>query len=313
MNIVRQRILGIVDTLCRLYLRYSPIALGKGLLWEKVVYAYTNWRPKCRLATTIDGINMRLYLPDLVQGYIYYFGIWEPVITNYMRRILQKGDIFVDVGANVGYYSLMAAQRVGAEGQIHAIEPSPKIFSILSENVRLNHMDNISLHRLATGEVSGQSEIFNGETSANAAATTLRASKGERRNFRSEGMVDVKSLATIVPTDQLLSARLIKIDVEGAEGATIRGFQNLLGQFSDHTEFIIELNEEALLEVGETTANIIRLFDQHGYGAFQLPNTYSVTSYIHRSRPEMVRPYADTGSGQVDILFSQRSLARIAA
>lgn len=299
--------------LCRLYLRYSRFQTGKSLLWEKVISVHTGWRPKCRFATTIDGIRMRLYLPDLVQGYIYYFGQWEPTITDYVRRNLQSGDTFIDVGANVGYYSLMAARRVGAEGHVHAIEPSPKIFSMLSENVRLNHTGNLSLHPMATGEVCGRSEIFNAETSANIAATTLRVSKGTRRKFQSEGLVDVKPLATIVPTDQLLSARLIKIDVEGAEGATIRGFRDLLGKFSGQTEFIIELNEEALVEVGETTESVIELFGRYGYDAFQLPNIYTVSPYIHRSRPEKIKPYTGSSSGQVDILFSKRPLARIAA
>ena len=302
-----------VDGLCRSYLRFSPILVGKQLLWDRVVLPHTGWRVKTRVATTIDGLVMRLHLPDLVQGYIYYFGVWEPVITAYMRRSLKPGDIFVDVGANVGYYALLAARQVGADGRVHAIEPSPKIFSILKENILLNAADNTSLHRLAAGETCGQAEIFNGETSANAAATTLRSSKGIERKFRSEGLVDVAPLPDIVPADQLLSARLIKIDVEGAESSTIRGFRGLLDSFADHTEFIIELTEEALLEAGESTGNIVRLFEQHVYNAFRLPNDYSVRPYIRQASPEAMTPFADAGRYQVDILFSKRPLGRISA
>ena len=106
---------------------------------------------------------------------------------------------------------------------------------------------------------------------------------------------------------------MIKIDVEGAESSTIRGFRGLLDSFADHTEFIIELTEEALLEAGESTGNIVRLFEQHVYNAFRLPNDYSVRPYIRQASPEAMTPFADAGRYQVDILFSKRPLGRISA
>src|SRR5688572_5870789 len=64
------------------------------------------WRPFETVATTKDGVRMHVRFPDLIQRFVYLFGEWEPTITRFVKQRLQAGDLFVDVGANVGYYTL---------------------------------------------------------------------------------------------------------------------------------------------------------------------------------------------------------------
>ena len=81
---------------------------------------------------------MHGHTADLIQRYVYYFGVWEPTISQWFKGYVRPGDIVVDVGANIGWYTLLAAQRVGPEGQVVAIEASPTIAEHLRANLALN-------------------------------------------------------------------------------------------------------------------------------------------------------------------------------
>ena len=79
----------------------------------------------------------------MIQRGIYFCGVWEPAITSFVRQTLQAGDVFVDIGANIGYYSCLAAKLTGSTGRVHAIEASPTICTILEENLRINQAIHI--------------------------------------------------------------------------------------------------------------------------------------------------------------------------
>ena len=85
-------------------------------LLKDVFDAHLAWRPFETTTTTRDGLRMRINFPDQIQERIYLFGVWEPVITRFVKSRLKPGDLFVDIGANVGYYSLLAAKLVRPGG-----------------------------------------------------------------------------------------------------------------------------------------------------------------------------------------------------
>ena len=249
---------------------------------------------------------MNLHMPDLIQSYIYYFGIWEPNLTHYIRRTLCPGDYFIDVGANVGFYTLLGAKCVGEAGKVHAIEASPIICTFLRKNLELNVFKNIAVHNLAVSDKCQALEIFNAKNSQNFGATTTRSSKAITRGFKSEGHVDAAPIDQIVPRDDLLKARIIKIDVEGAEAQVIQGMLHLLKEFSDNTEIIVELNREAIEESDQTIGDILELFKQNGFYAFQILNDYSADPYLYRSPVSSPKFLDGTDFEQVDVIFSKR-------
>lgn len=249
---------------------------------------------------------MRLHLPDFVQSFIFYFGIWEPNLTNYIRRTLLPGDCLIDVGANVGYYTLLGAKCVGKAGKVHAIEASPMICSLLQKNLELIDFKNITVHNLAVSDKVSSLEIFNAGNSQNLGATTTRSSKAQVRGFQSEGRVDAAPIDQIVPRDDLLKARIIKIDVEGAETQVIQGMRHLLKEFSENTEIIVELNTEAVEESGETVNNILEIFKNNGFYAYQLLNDYSAYPYLHRTPISSPKSLIKTDFEQIDVIFSKR-------
>jgi len=102
-----------------------------------------------------DGLRMSIEKAQLIDSYIYFFSVWEPIITEIFRRLLCPGDVVLDVGANIGYYTLLAAGRVGSRGRVHAIEAHPGTFEKLRKNVALSALGNVTLHQLAATDAFG--------------------------------------------------------------------------------------------------------------------------------------------------------------
>src|SRR5882724_10406379 len=211
----------------RLYIRYFPAPIGKRWLYQTVVDPYLSWRKYATVARMRTGTRVEIQLPDQIQGRIYFFGVWEPEISDYVANALSAGDCFIDVGANIGYFSLLAASIVGERGTVCSIEASPSIFSVLSKNVTSNALSNITLHNKAASDGPGRLPIFLGPA-ANRGATTTVSSVAVRKGQELEAEVAADTLVAIVGEARLLSARLIKIDIEGAEYSLVSSIAHLL-------------------------------------------------------------------------------------
>src|ERR1700722_4854735 len=92
---------------------------------------------------------------EYIQRNVYFLDYYEIRETNYVKKILREGDVFVDIGANIGWFTLLASAGVGASGQVIAFEPSGRIHQHLADNVRLNDCRNVVLERLAISDTSG--------------------------------------------------------------------------------------------------------------------------------------------------------------
>ena len=129
--------------LVRAYIRYCPVKRGKVFVWTRIVEPYIAWQPHAFRARTVFGAHLEGDSQDLIQQWVYYFGVWEPVLTRWIRRTLRRGDTFVDVGANIGYFALLASKSVGPAGRVVAIEASPTICASLQRNVASNGARNV--------------------------------------------------------------------------------------------------------------------------------------------------------------------------
>src|SRR5215470_15194542 len=101
----------------RAWIRYSPLPVGKAWLWDTF-----HWRPREFTCRTRFGGRISGTTEDLIQRHLYFFGTWEPHISGWIEASLRAGDCFVDVGANIGHYSLLASALVGPGGHVVAIE-----------------------------------------------------------------------------------------------------------------------------------------------------------------------------------------------
>ncbi len=287
--------------LCQAWYRGVPVHVGKRALWYHVVQPILSRHDLALEARTGFGARMRLRPPDTIQTYIYFFGVWEPSISAYLSQALGPGDIMIDVGANVGYDTLLAARRVGPGGVVYAIEASPSVYGLLRENLALNRTVNVvPLHAAVTAR-AGSAAVFLHDR-ANLGGTTIMPRIAAERGAMLEAQVPALPLPALVPEAAIIGARVIKVDVEGAEWPVIQGILPLLPRLSPATELLVEVNAAALGDHGMDTATFLDVFRRAGFTAFRIPNSYSVNAYIDAT-PHRPEPLDDRGFDQADLLF----------
>lgn len=231
----------------------------------------------------------------------YFFGVWEPAITAYLTRALATGDVVIDIGANIGYDTLLASHLVGPKGEVHAIEASPHVYHLLTENLALNVTANVTPYLAAVCAAACTVPVYLHDP-RNLGGTTIVPSVARRRAVTLETMVHGGPLASIVPEATILSARLIKIDVEGAEWPVVQGFADLLPHLSSHTELLIEVSAEGLRDHDISIPAFLELFRRAGFSPYVIGNRYNVDVYLEPAAPP---PERLTGGDfdQLDILF----------
>jgi FkbM family methyltransferase len=250
-------------------------------------------------ARTAWGGRFRCDLRDLVQSRVYYFGVWEPSLTALVEQRLQPGDVFVDVGANVGYFSLLAAQRVGPAGSVVSVEASPRVAELLRGNVALTGADNVRVLNVAAADRHGTVAVYAGPP-GNVGTTSLLSDHGGRY----ETHVPAAPLTTLLEPAELERVRLLKIDVEGAELPILLDILANIHAFSPSMEIVAEISPDALRDAGTSFQAVAGRFAEHGFAWYVLQNDYGLGAYLDAAPRPPVRGTAPP-TGQVDVLFSR--------
>jgi FkbM family methyltransferase len=267
------------------------------------------WRSMEIEAQSAFGARFVGRFPDLIHTYLYFFGVWEPNIAAFYRRTLRPGDVVVDVGANVGVHALLAGHLVGPAGRVHAIEASPTIFDQLQRNIDANRATNIEAYHLAVMDRPGEVEVFlYGAT--NRGGTTVVQTVAADRGAAREAIVEGRPLGAIVPAADLRRARLIKIDVEGAEWFVAQGMREFLPELDPDAQVLMEVNNSALRACGTSLDALIGLFTEAGFEPWEIDNPYTLEPYI--SKPDgMPVPLRRRDFEQADLVFRKTGATMI--
>ncbi len=278
----------------RLAMRFSGPGLSR-LIWDNAVQGKLDWRHFAFVKPSHFGSDFAGDTIDGIQRYIYFFGCWEPQVEAVISRILKPGDCFVDVGANIGYFTLMAATLVGPTGQVFAFEACRKTFGALSANLRRNHV-GASVH-------AAHAAVADRETTLNLYAGP-EDNCGESSLVPHDGgtveSVQAKPLAQLLPENTLDSARLIKVDVEGAEHLVIAGLESHLDKMNG--DLLVELNPKT-----EAIPQILDRLLKSGRCAFEIMPTDSLQNYFHAPLRAQLRSLHDVPSRRCDVLFTRSS------
>jgi FkbM family methyltransferase len=164
-----------------------------------------------------------------------YFGSvsYEPKTTQYLRRHLHAGGVFVDVGANHGYFTILAAALVGEDGRVFAFEPNPPVYARLEQHVRLNGFEGrVALMEQALWDRRGEETFFVSQWSQNNGISSLTPGAS---NLAAGGLSPDRTIRVRTETfDHWLTTNgvprvdVVKIDAEGAEAHIIRGMSGAL-------------------------------------------------------------------------------------
>ncbi|CDR08865.1 FkbM family methyltransferase [Streptomyces iranensis] len=287
----------------REYVRHAPWSAGKRALVERHLNAALRDRPLHRLARTRFGATFAVDTQDLIQRYLYLFGVWEPHMTRWLQRRLKPGDVFVDVGANIGYYSVLASRLVGRGGTVVAIEASPTFHQLLRRHARRNDRTNI---RALNAAVSDRDELltFILASSRNMGANSVVPYDGPAE---STFEIAAQPLPDLLTDDEITNARVIKIDVEGAEGSVIRGLVPLLDKLRPDAELTVEVTPQRMSDLGDSVEDLLATLKGHGFHVYRLPNDYAAGSYpgALRRPPEVPVRWRGPVTEESDLVFSR--------
>jgi len=140
----------------------------------------------------------------------YHVGLWEPSVARLIRQNLKPGGVFWDVGANAGYFTVLAARCVGPSGEVVAFEPDPDTVAMLDDNVRLNAFTNVVIEQAAAAGENGTAEFARQkDNNLTSSLVGYRFSTG-----------DTFSVKTVTLDDCMVGRRkptLLKMDIEGGE------------------------------------------------------------------------------------------------
>ncbi len=226
------------------------------LSFKEFLYSLKYQKPEI---VSLDGFKLKVHPHDtVISESIKKNNIWAEAETQLFRELLQPGMVAVDVGANIGYFSLLASTLVGPTGVVLAFEPDPVNYSLLKKNVRLNRAANIRLNQTALSDTEEQLSLF--IDSHNKGDHRIWAPAGESRKrieVNSTTLDTYLSKAGIVPS-------FIKIDVQGAEGKVLEGMKGTLCD-SRLKSLIMEFWPAALRKCGTDPARMIQQISDAGF------------------------------------------------
>jgi FkbM family methyltransferase len=223
------------------------------------------------------GAEFTCRLPDLIQTYVWVFNEWEPDLTRFIAGRLRNGDVFVDVGANIGYYSVLAAECVGPTGRVVAIEASPTVFADLRGHLSGNAVEGrVRAENKAAGAEPGTLSIYSGPVHNVGMSTTL----GKHGEGSVESIVEAQPLWNLLSQDDVDAIRLIKIDVEGAEPDVVAGMIDLIPRLPAGAEIILELSPKWWSDPSLRPLDVLRPFTDAGFCVYEMRNNYSAWRYL---------------------------------
>lgn len=175
------------------------------------------------ICSTIYNVNLKVDLSDHIASSIYYLGAYEAGTVSVLKRFLHHGDLFLDVGAHIGFISCVVARFVGDSGFVYAVEPNPETFRILRENIRINSLENVGALEVALGAEVGKARIY--ENADKAVASLIRP-----KDFSEDSgeKIVVTTIDTLIENGIIRIPTFIKIDVEGFELEVLKGARKLL-------------------------------------------------------------------------------------
>lgn len=247
--------------------------IGKPPGWERVVRLFVP-PEKCAdlpdICTIRDGVVF-LAQPAVLLGWnVAFFGTYEPELRKIVETVLKPGGVAIDVGANVGWHTLLMARLVGDSGRVLAIEPNPSVRQRLIGNIGLNRFRHVEVVACAAAEAEGRIE-FHAPPAGRADSGTGFASRDGAGPSADTISVETRSLDNILSAMPSARLDLIKIDVEGFEWPVLRGGEDSISHF--HPHIVFEYDAAYVARGGGEAATFMEFFRRHRYRLFAVGRT----------------------------------------
>ncbi len=234
-----------------------------GLKYFMRLLKMTGNQSKAFIKTLHNGLKMKLHPQEHIQRQIFWYGYYEKDQVLCFESFLKPGMTVADIGANAGYYSLIASPKI-LSGRVYSFEPSPLSYKELKENITLNKISNIIPINMGISSLTTESSFYISNADNTGMSGLTRAG-----NF--SGSVETIQLTTLdefVRKEEIDKIDIIKMDIEGAEVQALMGMQNTIAM---HRPIIFaEVCQELLTRFNNTVNEIYVLMKAKDYKAYQL-------------------------------------------
>jgi FkbM family methyltransferase len=171
-------------------------------------------------------------------------GKYELPLQETLASYLKPGEVFYDIGANIGFFSILGAKLVSSKGKVYAFEPVPDNVARIHHNARLNNFSQITVIAKAVSESTGEGELL---LTKNIGGHTL-ASADRPPDVQGSMTVDLISIDDLIARGELTPPNLVKVDVEGAELDVLQGMKQTLAQYQPIVIYEIDAKQQEVFE-----------------------------------------------------------------
>jgi FkbM family methyltransferase len=211
----------------------------------------------------VDGVlGHRMYLDDQDSLRLSVSRILEPTETHLVQRMVRAGDTTLDIGANIGYYTLLFARHVGSTGRVYAFEPEAENFSILQKNVATNDYANVIMENRAVWNTTTTLSLFLSEEN-----------KGDHRAFGTDDGRRAVRVDAVRLDDYFAEipgpVHVVKMDIQGAEYHALEGMTSLLRR-SPEAILFTEFWPRGLTQAGASPLAYLQLLQDLGFALYEI-------------------------------------------
>lgn len=232
---------------------YLPRVRGRGAIIRAVDWLQAHgFSPP--IVTGEDGVKLELGT-DYVSRSLYFHNYWEPEETTLLRSVTPRGGTFIDVGANIGYFTLLASRWVGPSGRVYALEPVSATHVRLQRNLVLNAIGNVTAVKAGASSAPGTGEI--GLESDAGHSHLLTAST---QSVRQE-TITLTTVDDLVASNALDRVDVLKIDVEGADFEVLLGAEKTLRTYQP----VVLMEVELIARFNRSIGEVQRFLSHVGY------------------------------------------------
>lgn len=272
------------DKLKKLVATFADSPEFKVVMAQRSPHAADTWVR----AEVLGGLKLWVDLGDMFVSHNCIRGNYEPIETEYLRSILKPGMRFADIGANIGWFTLLAASIVGKDGRVFSFEPRTNTFNHLKRSIADNDFtDRCETHNVALGAKAGEWNIGWSEKTLNPGGTWSVPHAALEAMFKKTGHLFQR--AKVAALDDLVGDNridVIKIDVEGAEPLAMNGAGKVLRR--DRPIILSEINAGPMQQVSQVkAADYVRLLVSAGYDCRELQKSGLGAPYTGETAGQM--------------------------
>lgn len=204
----------------------------------------------------------------------YALGTNEPPVQDALERFLEPGDVFYDVGANVGFFTVIGAKLVGETGRVFVFEPVPDNMEMVKHNCQLNGFSNLMYFNYAVSDSTGEADLLLAEYSGGATLSSV----GAPPDLKGKMHVKVVSLDEMVFNRDIAPPSLVKIDVEGAEENVLHGMRRILEEFKPIIIFEVDDQDEG--RFNQKLEQCSTFLTMQKYDILRLEDSYAESGWL---------------------------------